>query len=69
MGGKLVEKISQFSNSTHSLYEIYETEDGNTVLYATFNIEETDRVTAYQELVNLLSKSIDDEKVKKQIIG
>lgn len=69
MGGKLVNKVSQFSNNTHSLYEIYETEDGNTVLYATFNIEEADRVTAYQELVKLLSKSIDDEKVKKQIIG
>ena len=56
MGGKLVDKVSQFSNSTHSLYEIYETEDGNTVLYATFNIEEADRV---QQLVNSIVSEMD----------
>jgi hypothetical protein len=68
MGSKLIRKVNQFKTDTDNMFEIYETEDGDTLLYATFNITEIDRLSAYKKLQQLLSMAIKDEQIMKQIV-
>lgn len=69
MGSKMIQKISSFTNNSRNLFEVYESEDGENVIYATFMIAEQSRTQAYQALIDELNFAIKNEEVKNKIIG
>lgn len=65
----MIQKISSFTNNSRNLFEVYESEDGENVIYATFMIAEQSRTQAYQALIDELNFAIKNEEVKNKIIG
>jgi hypothetical protein len=68
MGSKLINKVLSQTTDTDTLIEIFETEDGDTILYSTTQTVASSRKECYEKLIDILNKLVKDEAIKNKIL-
>jgi hypothetical protein len=69
MGSKLISKVLAHRTHTDALVELYETEDGDSILYASLQAIGESKLDSYTKLIDTLKSLIEDEATKQKILA
>jgi hypothetical protein len=69
MGSKLINKVLTHKTDSDALIELYETEDGDSILYASLQAIGESKLDSYTKLMGIVKELIDNESVKQRILS
>jgi len=69
MGSKLINKVLTHKTDSDALIELYETEDGDSILYASLQAIGESKLDSYTKLMVIIKELIDNESVKQRILS